>query len=116
MRILTSEKYSDEIILPGDNNSSRLLMGTSYVFYAYANAENNNNYTLLLYDFDGNIIKSYDTNYTNPNDIFISGDRYIISFYNNGIYTLMLVTPTNLEVVEKTEYSRLLNDYAWYND
>ena len=113
INILTSTTTSGNIVLP-PADSNNIGVGTNYTAFFYQDPNNNNYWTINLYNLDG-LVNSVCVNSSNYEDYFVSGDRYFISTVDNGVYTYNLITPTAHYSATSSQYNYLVNDAFWWD-
>ena len=118
LRAITGTSISDEITLP-TNNGWSINVGKNNIMFAYNDDENNNAFTIKLYNRDFEEVNSVVTQYSNMEwNSWAVEDRYVISFqYYNRIISY-LVSPTVIlnTILNSSQYYTTPNDYPYWND
>ena len=116
-RVLTAEGISNEFSLSAWNQNKGLEVGDTMFIHYYDDTDSY--YHVKLYDFDGNLLNTLDTTFTDYNDMYAVKDRFVARFYNNNTnrYVMYMISADNIESVELDDYNTYdtANDYIWWD-
>jgi hypothetical protein len=90
------------------------------MFIHYYDDAENGYYHVKLYDFNGTLLNTLDTTYTDYNDMYAIKDRFVARFFNNSTdrYVMYMISADNIESVELDDFNTYdtANDYIWWDD
>ena len=118
-RVLKADGISNEFSLSAWNDNKGIEVGDTMFIHYYDDSENEY-YHVKLYDFDGTLLNTLDTTFTNYNDMYVVKDRFVARFFNNSTnrYVMYMISADNIESVELDDFSTYdtANDYIWWDD
>jgi hypothetical protein len=118
-RVLTATSISNEFSLPEWYDNFRREVGETMFAILYDDTENNY-FHVKLYDLDGELLNTLDTTYTNYNDFYAIGDRFVARFYNNNTnrYDMYMISADTVENISLEDYNtdEAPNDYVWWDN
>jgi len=113
--LLTSTGYTSNFVLPENNGSYDIKIGSSKFMYTFLDMSGNCN--INLYDFNFNLLNSVVTEYTNFSYTNVCGERFVTTINANNQYINYLVSESTITSVALTNdnsyYS--INDYIWWD-
>ena len=116
-RVLKADGISNEFSLSAWNQNKGLEVGDTMFIHYYDDTDSY--YHVKLYDFDGNLLNTLDTTFTDYNDMYAVKDRFVARFYNNNTnrYVMYMISADNIESVELDDYNTYdtANDYIWWD-
>jgi hypothetical protein len=107
--VLTSTGYTDTFILPSNQDWS-IIVGSDKFMFTYIDLSGNTN--IHLYDVNGNLLNSLQTEHTSYNSQEACGGRFVQLINENGKYYVYLVSETEISPSILTND----NDYYTFND
>ena len=116
-RFLKGNSLSAEILLPGSDNDYEVLLGKDKLLFVYPNVDTDN-IVINLYDFNGNLLNTHQTEFTSWNGVRALKNRFIVTFPTQGLITIIMINEDSVlteEITDLDNYSSM-NDYVWWND
>lgn len=116
-RFLKGNSLSAEILLPGNNNDYEVLLGKDKLLFVYPNVDTDN-IVINLYDFNGNLLNTHQTEFTSWNGVRALKNRFIVTFPTQGLTTIIMINEDSVLTEEITDLDNYntMNDYVWWND
>lgn len=116
-RFLKGNSLSSEILLPGSNNDYNILLGKDKLLFVYPNVVNNN-IVINLYDFNGNLLNTHETEFTSWNGVRALKNRFIVKFPTQGLINVIMINEDTILMRQITDLDNYdsMNDYVWWND
>ena len=87
---LTLSGFTSPFQLPGGGAGYNIYMGKDKFLYTYRDGS----WIMNLYDYNFNLLNSYDTTYNNSWTVDALKDRFIQVFSDNSVYTIFGIGPT----------------------
>jgi hypothetical protein len=115
-RVLTATGISNEFSLSAWNTNKGIEVGDS-MFIHYYNDPQNNYYHVKLYDFEGTLINTLDTTFTDYNDMIAIKDRFVARFYDGTNYVMYMISADSIQSVSLADFNTYdtSNDYIWWD-
>lgn len=116
-RFLKGNSLSPEFQLPGSNNDYEILLGKDKLLFVYPNVDNNN-IVINLYDFNGNLLNTHETEFTSWNGVRALKNRFIVKFPTQGLINVIMINEDTILMRQITDLDNYdsMNDYVWWND
>jgi hypothetical protein len=116
-RVLTSTGISQEFSLSAWNNNKNIEVGDNMFMHIYD--DGNNYYHVKLYDFEGTLLNTLDTTFTNYDESSAVKDRFVVRFYNNDTetYVMYMISANSIQSVSLADFNTydIANDYIWWD-
>ena len=116
-RFLKGGSLSSEFQLPGSNNDYDIRLGKDKLLFVYPNVDNNN-IVINLYDFNGNLLNTHETEFTSWNGVRALKNRFIVKFLTQGLINVIMINEDTILMRQITDLDNYdsMNDYVWWND
>lgn len=115
-RILKGNSLSSEFLLPGSNNDYTIELGIDKLLFVYPNVDSGN-IMVNLYDFNGNLLNSYETQFTGWNGVEVVKNRFIVKFQTQGVINCLMINEDSILLREITDVNNYdsINDIVWWD-
>ena len=117
-KVLKANGISNSITLSAWNYNKGLEVGDTMFIHYYD--DESGYYHVKLYDFNGTLLNTLNTTFTNYNDMYAVKDRFVARFFNNSTnrYVMYMISADNIESVELDDFNTYdtSNDYIWWDD
>jgi hypothetical protein len=99
-RFLKGNSLSSEFLLPGSDNVDT------------------DNIVINLYDFNGNLLNTHETEFTSWNGVQALKNRFIVKFPTQGLINVIMINEDTILMRQITDLDNYdsMNDYVWWND
>jgi len=116
-RFLKGNSLSAEIQLPGSNNDYEIRLGKDKLLFVYPNVDTNN-IVINLYDFNGNLLNTHETEFVSWNGVRVVKNRFVVKFQTQGLINLVMINEDTILMRQITDLDNYdsMNDYVWWND
>lgn len=116
-RFLKGNSLSSEFQLPGSDNDYDIQLGKDKLLFVYPNVDNGN-IVINLYDFNGNLLNTYETEFTSWSGIRALKNRFMVKFQTGGLYSVVMINEDSILMRQVTDLDNYdsMNDYVWWND
>jgi len=114
-RFLMADSIGTEFLLP-ENQDYRIEIGKDKLLFVYQQVETSL-IIINLYDFNGNLLNSYDTEFTSWIYVEALKDRYIVTFQNSPIRTVIMINEDSVLIEQITDLDNYdsINDIVWWD-
>ena len=113
---LLEDSFVTGTTLPINGGDFNIRIGKDKFMYVYNLPTWEGNIVINLYDFNFNLLNSYQTEFDNWNNIYSLKDRFIVQFYNNTTNenVTYLISETAIENIVTGDYNwTQINDFYW---
>jgi hypothetical protein len=114
-RVLTATGISQEFSLSSWNQNKNIVVGDSMFMHIYD--DGSNHYHVKLYDFEGTLLNTLDTTFTNYDGSIAVKDRFVVRFYDGTNYVMYMISADSIQSVSLADFNtyETANDYIWWD-